>query len=52
VGGKDMMVVFTSKFLVLVFSTFHPITVHILKSNPLLTGGKDRSTIIPAKCFF
>jgi hypothetical protein len=42
---------FTSKFLVLVLSTFHSSTIHILKSNPLKTGGKDMSESVATKCF-
>src|SRR6185503_20931505 len=50
-GGKDNVVAFISQFLLPFLSTFHSSLIHILRTILFETGGKDRSSIVPAKCF-
>ena len=42
----------TSQFLLPFLSTIHPAFIHILRAIFTETGGKDRGTIVAAKCFF
>ena len=50
-GGKNTMTDSTSQFLLPFLSTIHPAFIHILRAIFTETGGKDRGTIVAAKCF-